>query len=117
MQILGFVWCYLAPEGLCICGTRRSRPNLGHFPMSSPSSSFSLKFVSHAAGADPAEITAARELAKGKNRIDAIDGGFYRSASAIPLTGGCVSCHGGFFRAPDKTPRFAGLVISIPVKK
>ncbi len=63
------------------------------------------------------EKKAARELAKGDGQIDEIEGGYYRHAAAIPLTAGCVSCHGGFFRTQEKTPRFAGLIISIPVKE
>lgn len=63
------------------------------------------------------EKKAARELAKGESHIDEVEGGYYRRAGAIRLSAGCISCHGGFFRPQDNTPRFAGLVISIPVKE
>ncbi|MBL8828475.1 MAG: DUF3365 domain-containing protein [Planctomycetaceae bacterium] len=64
----------------------------------------------------PFEKRAAEEIAAGKESIDEIEGGFYRRAGAIPLADGCVNCHGGFFRESSKTPKFAGLVISVPVK-
>ncbi len=62
------------------------------------------------------EKKAAREITAGKKDIEEIEDGYYRRAMAIPLTGGCISCHEGSFRAPSKTSRFAGLVISIPIK-
>lgn len=61
------------------------------------------------------EKRAAAEIATGKTEIEVVEGGYYRHAGAIPLTGGCISCHGGFFKEPSKTPKFAGLVISVPV--
>lgn len=61
------------------------------------------------------EKRAAKEIAAGKLEVEAVEGGFYRRAGAIPLAGECISCHAGFFRDPPKTPRFAGLVISVPV--
>jgi hypothetical protein len=61
------------------------------------------------------EKQAARELARGKTEVESIADGYYRRAGAIPLTRGCISCHGGFFKAPSKKPKFAGLVISIPI--
>jgi hypothetical protein len=61
------------------------------------------------------EKQAAKEIAAGKLEVEAVEGGFYRRAGAIPLAGECISCHAGFFRDPPKTPRFAGLVISVPV--
>lgn len=61
------------------------------------------------------EKQAAAEIAAGKAEYAAIDKGFYRSARPIPLPGGCLSCHAGF-GTESKVPRFAGLVISIPVK-
>ncbi len=61
------------------------------------------------------EKQAARALATGKSEIEAVKDGYYHRAVAIPLTAGCISCHGGFFRAPSKTPKFAGLVISVPI--
>lgn len=65
--------------------------------------------------ATPFEKQAAREIAAGKTSVDVIEDGYYRRAGAIPLDAGCVSCHGGFFKEASKTPRFAGLVISVPV--
>lgn len=67
--------------------------------------------------ATPFEKQAAREIAEGKTSIDVIEDGYYRRAGAIPLDAGCVSCHGGFFKEASKTPRFAGLVISVPVTR
>lgn len=61
------------------------------------------------------EKRAAREIADGKDDVEVVEEGYYRRAGAIPLTGGCISCHGGFFRAPSKAKKFAGLVISVPV--
>ncbi len=62
------------------------------------------------------ERAAARQLADGKDGIEVIESGYYRHAGSIPLTGGCLRCHGGFFLKPSDTPKFAGLVISVPVK-
>ena len=61
------------------------------------------------------EKRAAKEIAAGKEEFDAVEGGYYRRAGAIPLSGGCVACHGGLFKGADNKARFAGLVISIPV--
>ncbi len=61
------------------------------------------------------EKQAAKVLATGKSEVEVIQNGFYRRATPIPLTGGCLSCHGGLFRQPSETPKFAGLVISVPV--
>ena len=62
------------------------------------------------------EKTAAKKIAAGEAAYDVVEDGFYRRAGAIPLGSGCVGCHGGFFKPASKTPRFAGLVISIPIK-
>jgi hypothetical protein len=62
------------------------------------------------------ERLAAKEIAGGKSDVEVVENGIYRRAGAIPLAQGCVSCHTGFFGKPDKKPRFAGLVISIPVR-
>jgi hypothetical protein len=62
------------------------------------------------------EKEAAAQLAAGKSDYDRVEDGYYRRAGVIPLGAGCVTCHTRFFQAPAKTPRFAGLVISIPVK-
>ncbi|QDU97146.1 c-type heme family protein [Lignipirellula cremea] len=61
------------------------------------------------------EKRAAKEIARGKEYFDTVEDGYYRRAGAIPLTGGCVSCHGGFFKAQSKGAKFAGLVISLPL--
>lgn len=61
------------------------------------------------------EKLAARELGKGESAYEAVDNGIYRRATPIPLHGGCVSCHAGFNPRPSKTPKLAGLVISMPV--
>lgn len=62
------------------------------------------------------EKKAAAEIAAGKAAFEGVEKGFYRRAGAIPLGSGCVGCHTKLSPTPDKTPRFAGLVISIPVK-
>lgn len=62
------------------------------------------------------EKAAAKEIAAGNDEFERVENGYYRRAGAIPLASGCVNCHTGFFNAPPKTPRFAGLVISVPVK-
>jgi len=61
------------------------------------------------------EKRAAREIVAGETEIEVIEDGFYRRASAVPMTGGCLSCHAGFFNQPSKVPKFTGLVISIPI--
>lgn len=62
------------------------------------------------------EKKAASELAAGKGEYEQAEKGVYRRAGAIPLAPGCVGCHTKFGAATDTKPRFAGLVISIPVK-
>ena len=61
------------------------------------------------------EKRAAREIVAGETEIEVIEDGFYRRASAVPMTGGCLSCHAGFFNQPSKVPKYTGLVISIPI--
>lgn len=63
------------------------------------------------------ELLAAKEIAAGKEAFEQVKDGRYYRAAPIPLAAGCVSCHMGFFSAAPKSPRFAGLVISIPVEK
>ncbi|MGN6545807.1 MAG: c-type heme family protein [Aureliella sp.] len=63
------------------------------------------------------EKKAAAEIAAGKSPVEQVDGAMYRRAVAIPLTGGCVSCHAGMFADAPKTQRYAGLVISIPIEE
>jgi hypothetical protein len=62
------------------------------------------------------EKQAAKEIASGKSDVELIEKGVYHRATAIPLGAGCVSCHNGLLAPPKDIPRFAGLVISIPVK-
>ena len=62
------------------------------------------------------ERRAAAVLANGTAEITTVEDGYFRRAGSVPLGLGCISCHtGGSFAPPQKTPRFAGLVISIPV--
>jgi hypothetical protein len=63
------------------------------------------------------EKRAVREIISGKSEYEAVEDGYYLRAGAISLGGGCMSCHGGFFRAPSTGKKFAGLVISIPIKQ
>ena len=62
------------------------------------------------------EKKAASELSAGKNEYELVENGVYQRAAAIPLGTNCVGCHTTRFSAPPKSPRFAGLVISIPLK-
>jgi hypothetical protein len=61
------------------------------------------------------EKQAAKEIAAGKSEVEIIEDGYYRRAVAIRLSDGCIRCHENFFKEPTKTPKFAGLVISMPV--
>lgn len=61
------------------------------------------------------ELRAAKEIGAGKGESEILEDGYYRRAAAIPLAGGCVSCHGGFAREQTRSPKFAALVISLPV--
>ncbi|MCA9035499.1 MAG: DUF3365 domain-containing protein [Planctomycetaceae bacterium] len=63
------------------------------------------------------EKAAARAISRGEDGIEVIEDGFYRRAGSIPLTGGCIGCHGGFSIQPSATAKFAGLVISIPINQ
>lgn len=62
------------------------------------------------------EKHAARQLAKGTAFVETIEDGYYRRAGSVSLGGGCTSCHAGLFASTSTTPKFAGLVISIPVQ-
>lgn len=62
------------------------------------------------------EKEAAAAIAAGKEAYEKVEGGTYQRAGAIPLGNGCVSCHTRSIMTTDKTPRFAGLVIRVPVK-
>lgn len=72
--------------------------------------------INHEAKSD-FEKKAVDELSGGKTDYDRVEEGFYRRATVIPLGAGCVGCHTKLFQTTAKTPRFAGLVISIPVKE
>lgn len=63
------------------------------------------------------EKQAAKAIAAGQEEFEQIENGRYFRAAPIPLSDDCVSCHTGFFSAAPKTPRFAGLVISLPVSE
>jgi hypothetical protein len=63
------------------------------------------------------EKDAARAIAAGKSEYEQVADGYYHRAGAIPLGAGCVNCHTGFFAKDQKSPRFAGLVISVPLAK
>jgi hypothetical protein len=62
------------------------------------------------------EKQAVKEIAAGKNSFEKVAEGVYRRAAAIRLHDSCVNCHVGFLADATKTPRFAGLIISMPVK-
>ncbi|MCA9097277.1 MAG: DUF3365 domain-containing protein [Planctomycetaceae bacterium] len=57
----------------------------------------------------------AKELADGKELVEKVEDGYFRSATPVPLGAKCVGCHTGVFSAPPKSPRMAGLIISIPI--
>lgn len=61
------------------------------------------------------EKKASKEIAAGTPQLEVVEDGYYRLAGAIPLSDGCVGCHGGFFKPQSKKPKFAGLVISVPL--
>lgn len=65
---------------------------------------------------DDFEKLAAKELGRGEDSVERIEGKMYRRAEAIELSSGCLTCHGTFGVEP-KTPRVAGLVIGIPLKE
>lgn len=62
------------------------------------------------------EKHAAAEIASGKEEVDIVEDGYYRRAGAITLGSGCLRCHEGLFQATTNKPRYAGLVISVPIK-
>lgn len=63
------------------------------------------------------EKEAARTLSGDKADFELVENGIYQRAARIPLGGSCINCHSNSFLPPSnfKTPRFAGLVIRIPV--
>lgn len=63
------------------------------------------------------EKRAAKLLSGDKQEYEQVENGVYRRAERISLMNrGCLGCHLGF-GASGTTRRFAGLVITIPVKK
>lgn len=65
---------------------------------------------------DAFEKKAAAEISAGKPFYEAVENGRYRRVGAVPMAGGCVSCHMGTTLSMPTTPRFSGLVINIPVQ-
>lgn len=65
------------------------------------------------------EKQAAREIAAGKESFELVENGVYQRAGRIPLGGSCINCHSNSFLPPSnfKSPRFAGLVIRIPIEE
>lgn len=63
------------------------------------------------------ERKAAAELSTGKAEFTTVENGYFRRAGGIQLGAGCVSCHTGAFSKPPTTPRYVGLVVSIPVRE
>lgn len=61
------------------------------------------------------EKKAATELSEGKKDYELVSDGVYQRASVIPLRTSCIGCHTKMFSELPKSPRFAGLVISIPL--
>ncbi|MCO6458086.1 MAG: DUF3365 domain-containing protein [Pirellulaceae bacterium] len=62
------------------------------------------------------EKQAVQAFQEGKSEHEQVEDGYLRRAGVIPLSSGCIACHVGFFNERSKTPRFAGLVISVPVQ-
>lgn len=63
------------------------------------------------------EKFAAKELAAGKPSVEKIEKGFYQRAATVPLTSDCIGCHDGFFKSRSTVPKFAGLIIRVPVRE
>lgn len=61
------------------------------------------------------EKQAAREIAAGKLELESVEDGYYRRAGVIPLSAGCVGCHAGLSKEANQSPKYAALVISVPV--
>ena len=61
------------------------------------------------------EKQAAKEISAGKEALETVEKGYYRRAGSIPLGSGCIKCHAGFLGTAPKTPRYAGLVIGVPI--
>jgi hypothetical protein len=62
------------------------------------------------------EKRAAKEIAAGSAEVEVVEDGYFRRAVAIPFTGGCLSCHEGVLQNNGRK-KFAGLVISIPLRE
>lgn len=62
------------------------------------------------------EKKAVEELSAGKDKYSRVEKGYYLEARPIPLGAGCIGCHTKQAPITDKKPRFAGLVIAVPVK-
>ncbi|MGB7327452.1 MAG: hypothetical protein WBD31_21430 [Rubripirellula sp.] len=60
------------------------------------------------------EKLAAKKIADGSPHLELVVDGIYHRAIAIPLTGGCLSCHEDVFQNNGRK-KFAGLVVSIPI--
>ena len=63
---------------------------------------------------DDFEKNAVEAIRSGKEFFERIEDGHLRRAGAIPLTAGCLTCH-GTFGIETKSPRYAGLVIKVPL--
>jgi hypothetical protein len=61
------------------------------------------------------EKTAVEEITAGKEAYELVGKHFYRRAARIPLGTNCIGCHDGMLSSSNKLPRWAGLVISIPL--
>lgn len=79
------------------------------------SASFKAMSIDHEPNTD-FEKQASEKIADGAEVVESVDDGYYRRAGSISLNRGCVSCHSSLFTSTSTTPKFAGLVISIPVK-
>lgn len=62
------------------------------------------------------EKHAAKKLSAGEDGIETIEDGYYRRAGSVALNDGCLRCHAVSLGINNTKPRFAGLVISIPVE-
>lgn len=62
------------------------------------------------------EKKAAEAIAGGKESFEQVEKGYYYRAGAITLGASCIGCHTKFAAPNNSKPRFAGLVIAIPVK-
>jgi hypothetical protein len=63
------------------------------------------------------EKLAAAEIKGGKSAVERVEKGNYLRAAPIPLDSGCIRCHTGGLVTTSTAPRFAALVISMPVSE